>query len=171
MSAKPIWLGGPVDGVPALLQPVAHALIEARDDVQALIPTLSMDELWARPGDAASAGFHALHSLGSLDRLFTYARGESLTETQLATLASEKTMDRAADGDQIVAAYSAGVDRAVERLRRTPEATLLEPREVGRGKLPSNVLGILVHAGDHTYRHVGQMITTAKIARAVLRPA
>ena len=171
MSANPIWLGGPVEGVPALLQPIAHTLIEAKDDVQALIPTLSMDELWARPGGAASAGFHALHSLGSLDRLFTYARGESLTETQLATLASEKTMDRVADGGQIVAAYRAAVDRAIAQLRRTPETTLLEPREVGRGKLPSNVLGILVHAGDHTYRHVGQMITTAKIARAASRPA
>lgn len=164
MSANPVWLQGPVKGVPALLQPVAHALVEANEDVQALLPALSIEGAWARPGRAASVGFHVKHAIGSLDRLFTYARGEMLSVDQLATLAAEKMMDRdTATPKQLASDFSVAIDRALAQLRATPETTLLEPREVGRSKLPSNVLGVLVHAGDHTYRHVGQAITTAKI--------
>jgi hypothetical protein len=106
--------------------------------------------------------------MGSLDRLFTYARGESLTDAQLATLAAEKTMNAStATPDQLAADYQSAVARALEQLRRTSLDTLLEAREVGRARLPSNVIGLLVHAGDHTYRHVGQAITTAKIVRGM----
>ncbi|MEX2177455.1 MAG: DinB family protein [Gemmatimonadaceae bacterium] len=165
-SGKPVWLDGPIAGVPALLQPVAHALLEAAEDVQAVLPTLSVEALWARPANVASVGFHVKHAMGSLDRLFTYARGESLSGPQLATLAAEKTLDGTAGtgGGQLAAEFAAAVDRAIEQLKATSEHELLEPREVGRAKLPSNVLGLLAHAGDHTYRHVGQLITTAKLA-------
>jgi hypothetical protein len=159
----PIWLQGPLPGVPALLQPVAHALVEADEDVQALVPTLTPETLWARPGGAASVGYHLRHAVGSLDRLFTYARGESLSEAQLATLASEKAMAGGATPAELSVEFAAAVAQALVQLRATPEADLLAPREVGRGKLPSNVIGLLVHAGDHTYRHVGQAITTAKV--------
>ncbi len=167
-AAGPVWLQGAVQGVPSLLQPVAHALIEADHDVQALLPRLSLEDVWARPHAAASVGFHVRHAMGSLDRLFTYARGESLTEAQLATLASEKTMDRdTATPVQLAEDFAAGIQKALGQLRATSEASLLDPREVGRAKLPSNVLGLLVHAGDHTYRHVGQMITTARVVEGM----
>jgi hypothetical protein len=159
----PIWLQGPVPGVPALLQPVAHALVEADEDVQSLVPRLTAETLWARPGGAASVGYHLRHAVGSLDRLFTYARGESLSDAQLATLASEKTMTSAATPAELSVEFAAAVALALVQLRATPDADLLEPREVGRARLPSNVIGLLVHAGDHTYRHVGQAITTAKV--------
>lgn len=162
-SARPVWLLGPVPDVPSLLQPVAHALLEAKEDVEHLLPPLADDAIWKRAG-GASIGFHVLHAVGSLDRLFTYARGEPLDETQLAALAAEKTMDRSAGGaSQIVARFGGAVDRAIEQLRRTDESTLIDAREVGRAKLPSTVIGLLVHAGDHTYRHVGQAITTARL--------
>ncbi len=164
-SGKPVWLGGPIAGVPALLQPVAHALLEAAEDVQAVVPALSVEALWARPANVASVGFHVKHAMGSLDRLFTYARGESLSGAQLATLAAEKTLDGSAGTPaQLAAEFAAAVGRAIEQLKATSERELLEPREVGRAKLPSNVLGLLAHAGDHTYRHVGQLITTARVA-------
>jgi hypothetical protein len=159
----PIWLQGPVPGVPALLQPVAHALVEADEDVLSLVPRLTAETLWARPGGAASVGYHLRHAVGSLDRLFTYARGESLSDAQLATLASEKTMTSAATPAELSVEFAAAVALALVQLRATPDADLLEPREVGRARLPSNVIGLLVHAGDHTYRHVGQAITTAKV--------
>lgn len=163
-SAGPVWLQGPIAGIPELLQPVAHALVEANHDVQALLPTLSMEVIWARPKNAASVGFHVRHAMGSLDRLFTYARGESLSETQLATLSAEKTMDRhTATPSQLAADFAGAIERALAQLRSTSEKALLDPREVGRARLPSNVIGLLVHAGDHTYRHVGQAITTAKV--------
>ena len=167
MSARPVWLLGPVPGVPPLLQPVAHALLEAKEDVEHLLPSLASDMLWQKPAGAASVGFHIVHSAGSLDRLFTYASGALLTPTQLATLQAEKALDASfGDASAVMAIFAGTVDRAIEQLRGTPESALTEPREVGRGKLPSTVIGLLVHAGDHTYRHVGQAITTARLLAA-----
>jgi len=160
----PIWLQGPIVGVPALLQPVAHALIEADEDIQALVPSMSPEAVWRRPQGAASVGYHVRHAEGSLDRLFTYARGEALSEAQLAALKAEQTMDASAGAPQALAAsFSAAVKRALAQLRATSDGDVLASREVGRSKAPSNVIGILMHAADHTYRHVGQAITTAKI--------
>jgi hypothetical protein len=65
----------------------------------------------------------------------------------------------------LVAEFDAGVDRALTQLRVTDASSLLEPRGVGRAQLPSTVLGLLFHAAEHTQRHVGQLITTAKIVR------
>ena len=165
-SSGPVWLQGPVPGVPELLQHVAHALIECDNDVRDLLGRLSPDLLWSRPAGAASVGFHIRHSMGSLDRLFTYARGEALSERQLAVLAGEKTLgpDSVAP-DQLGPDFSAAIIRALDQLRRTPVDSLLDPREVGRAKLPSTVIGLLSHAGDHTYRHVGQALTTAIVVR------
>ena len=169
-GARPVWLLGPIEGVPPLLQPVAHALLEAKEDVELLVPTLPADVLWTKPPGAASVGFHVVHAAGSIDRLFTYARGGMLNDAQLATLAAEKTLDESfGDGAAVVARFASTVDAAVEQLRQTPESVLTETRMVGRGKLPSTVIGLLVHAGDHTYRHVGQAITTARILSGVAR--
>ena len=167
MSARPVWLLGPVPGVPPLLQPVAHAILEAKEDVDHLLPSLAHDVLWKKAVGAASVGFHVVHAAGSLDRLFTYARGSMLDDTQLAALAAEKALDSSfGDAATVTARFGGAVDRALEQLRSTPESVLTEPREVGRGKLPSTVIGLLVHAGDHTYRHVGQAITTARLLAA-----
>jgi len=131
------------------------------------VPTLSDSELWAKPGGAASAGYHVRHAIGSLDRLFTYARGEQLSMTQQRALADEgKPEERADIQGSLVADFDAAVERALAQLRATDSATLLAPREVGRARLPSTVLGLLFHAAEHTQRHVGQLVTTSKIVRA-----
>jgi hypothetical protein len=167
----PVWLHGPIEGIPDLLQPVAHALIEAAQEVRTLLVSLTSEQMWMRPYGAASVGFHVRHSMGSLDRLLTYARGESLSEAQLATLASEKTMDSRIGGPmQLSADFDDAVDRALEQLRSTSTDAVLDRRDVGRAKLPSNVLGLLAHAADHTYRHVGQAVTTAKIVAGMAAP-
>jgi len=164
MSQPEPWLRGPIPGIPPLLMPVAHALVMAREDVEHAISGLSGDELWARPGGGASAGFHALHLAGSLDRLFTYARGEQLGDERLRALEREKSPPPLPPAE-LIRLVHATIDRAVEQLRATDERTLLEPREVGRMKLPSNVLALLFHAAEHTQRHVGQVATTAKVVR------
>jgi uncharacterized damage-inducible protein DinB len=148
------------------LQPVAHALLHAVEDVRRVVTPLSDDVLWARPAGAASVGFHARHAAGALDRLFTYARGETLSAGQRATLAAETAPDEQGKGraPDIVATFEAQVERALAQLRSTPVDRLTEPRQVGRARLPSTVLGLLFHAAEHTQRHVGQIITTAKIA-------
>jgi hypothetical protein len=165
----PVWLHGPIDGVPDLLQPVAHALIEAAQDVRTLLARVTPEQTWTRPHGAASVGFHVRHSMGSLDRLLTYARGGGLSEAQLATLSAEKNLDARVGGPaQLSADFDDAIDRALQQLRSTSRDALLDPREVGRAKLPSNVLGLLAHAADHTYRHVGQAVTTAKIVAGML---
>lgn len=167
MSQPEAWMRGPVEGIPPLLMPVAHALIGAREDVAAAIDGLDAEVLWARPGGAASAGFHAMHLAGSLDRLFTYARGEALSDEQFAALAREQAPgDPPPSAPELIRLVQAQVEKALAQLRATDESTLLEFRGVGRKQLPSNVLGLLFHAAEHTQRHVGQIVTTAKIARS-----
>ena len=152
--------------VPALLQPVAHSLLQCREELTAALAGLTPDQLWQRPNGAASIGFHARHAAASLDRLLTYARGESLSPAQMAALAVEETPDLASDAAATLAAgFDAAVERALAQLRETSESTLLEPRGVGRARLPSTVLGLLFHAAEHTQRHVGQLVTTAKVVR------
>ena len=163
MPPPEVWLRGPIPGIPALLQPVAHSLMQCREEVTARVTGLTPDQIWARPFDAASIGFHARHAAGSLDRLFTYARGERLSPAQQAALAAEEHPDFTPDVDrQLVAAFDGTVERALEQLRTTSETTLLEARGVGRAQLPSTVLGLLFHAAEHTQRHMGQLATTAK---------
>ncbi len=150
--------------VPALLQPVAHSLLQCREELTAALAGLTPDQLWQRPNGAASIGFHARHAAASLDRLLTYARGESLSPAQMAALAVEETPDLASDAAATLAAgFDAAVERALAQLRATSESTLLEPRGVGRARLPSTVLGLLFHAAEHTQRHVGQLVTTGKV--------
>ena len=162
------WLRGPVPDVPPLLQPVAHALLLALEDVRRVASPLSSDLLWARPGGAPSVGFHLRHAAGSLDRLFTYARGEALSAEQRDFLASEAEPGvPPAEAADLVAAFERQADLALEQLQATPDSTLLEPRGVGRLQLPSTVLGLLFHAAEHTQRHVGQIVTTARIVRGL----
>lgn len=159
-----VWMRGPIPGFPPLLQPVAHSLLQSLEEVRRTVPPLATDDLWAKPGGAPSVGFHLRHAAGSLDRLFTYARGEALTAEQRAFLESEgEPGSPPAESAALAAAFERQVEQALAQLRGTPESTLLEPRGVGRRQLPSTVLGLLFHAAEHTQRHVGQMVTTARI--------
>ena len=165
VSQPEVWLRGPVPGIPDLLQPVAHGLLQCREEVHAYVAPLTADDLWARPSGSGSIGFHVRHAAGSLDRLFTYARGEALSKAQRKALADESEPDMSGDEARtLVAAFDAAIDTALLQLRATAESTLLEPRGVGRERIPSTVLGLLFHAAEHTQRHIGQVVTTIKIA-------
>lgn len=167
MSEPEVWLRGALPGVPPLLQPVAHSLLQCREEVRGSLGGLMPAELWARPGGAASAGFHARHAAGSLDRLLTYARGEQLSTAQRDALDAEGAPDLAADAaSRLVASFDEAIDRALRQVRDTAEHRLLEARAVGRAQLPSTVIGLLFHAAEHTQRHCGQLATTVKIVRA-----
>lgn len=167
MTSPPeAWLRGPIPGVDPLLQPAAHALVEARENLERLLPDLERVELWQRPGGAASIGFHLRHAAGALDRLFTYARGETLNGEQKAALGLER-MDRddSVDARGLVSLVHSTIDRALDQLRATGAPAILDARAVGRAALPSNVLGLLFHGAEHTTRHVGQIVTTVKVLR------
>jgi len=168
MSEPEVWLRGALPDVAPLLQPVAHSLLQCRLEVRATVPPLSDGELWATPGGAASAGYHVRHAIGSLDRLFTYARAEQLSPAQTRALVAEgRTEERVGIQESLVAEFDAAVERTLAQLRATDPDTLLEPREVGRARLPSTVIGLLFHAAEHTQRHVGQLVTTAKLLAAL----
>lgn len=161
-----VWLRGPVEGIDPWMMPVAHALLGAREDMEGAAAGLSTDELWATPGGAAPVGFHVRHAGGSLDRLFTYARGEALSDVQMRTLRLEKEPgDPPVEAETLLRGFAETVERALAQLRATRAEELLEPRGVGRLQLPSTVLGLLFHAAEHTQRHVGQAVSTAKIVR------
>ncbi len=162
-TAPEVWLRGPVDRVPALLQPVAHSLLQSREETQAVLAGLAADAIWRTRDGAASMGFHVRHAMGSLDRLFTYARGELLSDAQRHVLAQESQPDPDLAADDLLAAFDAAVERALDQLRSTDTATLSEVRHVGSAQLPSTVLGLLFHAAEHTQRHIGQAMTTRKL--------
>ena len=161
MSDVEVWLRGPLPDYIDELQPVAHSLLQVREEI-GRVASLPAAHLWARPGGAASIGFHLQHVAGSLDRLLTYAGGKQLTAAQHDDLAREGR-----EGDQsaetLVHRAQAAIDRALAYVRTTPLCTLDEAREVGRDRLPSTVLGLLFHAAEHAQRHSAQIITTAKV--------
>jgi uncharacterized damage-inducible protein DinB len=162
MNKPEVWLRGPIENIPALLQPVAHAILQAREEVNALMKTFPQEKLWEKPFGVASVGFHLLHLHGVLDRLFTYAKGDQLSEQQLESLKQE-TQPNDTTVEELVKNFDEQVDKAIKQLSEKPENTLLDKRGVGRAQLPSNVLGLLFHAAEHTMRHTGQLLVTARI--------
>jgi len=159
--ATEAWMRGPLEGYADELQPVAHALVQAREDVERLLADAGDDVLHRAPGRAAPAAFHVRHMAGSLDRLLTYARGEMLSDVQMATLRGESQPDSAGVQELRALALDA-IDRALEQVRTTDPSTLSERRGVGRKQLPSTVRGLLFHAAEHTTRHIGQLSTTLR---------
>src|SRR5688572_11330389 len=166
MPEPEVWLRGPIGGVPSHLQPVAHSLRQCGEELERLLPELTTEQIWRTSGAAASIGFHVRHAIGSLDRLFTYARGAGLSESQRQELARESQPDPDLSPDRLLAAVDVAVTRAIDQLRGTGEDTLLDRRLVGRAQLPSTVIGLLFHAAEHMQRHAGQAVTTARFLRS-----
>jgi len=143
---------------------VLHALELAGEDLERWCGELTDEQLNRRPAQIAPVAFHLRHIARSLDRLLTYAEGASLNETQLAALKSELTA-----GDtrsELFAELSESLATSASRIRNFSQADLEAPRTVGRNQLLSTLGGLLVHIADHTQRHVGQAITTAKMVLA-----
>lgn len=163
-ETREVWLRGPIPEIPQLLQPVAHALVQATEEVERAIASFNNIYLWDRPHGMASVGFHLQHLSGVLDRLFTYARGESLSTLQLKALQQEGFAPApSATATELADAFREQVQRSLKQLQETDEKRLTEHRGVGRQQLPSTVLGLLFHAAEHTQRHVGQLLVTAKV--------
>lgn len=160
----PPWLAGPVPGIAATLQPVAHALLQTVEEVEAFTAGFPDDKLWEGVAGLASVGFHLRHIAGVIDRLFTAARGEAVSEVQRAAARAEGSPS--AEGvAELLQALRDQVDQALDQLRATPDAVLGEVREVGARKLPATVLGLLFHAADHAQRHTGQLLVTARVVQ------
>lgn len=166
-DTREVWQRGPLEGVPPLLQPVAHALLQATEDAAKYTEGFPSHLLWEMPGGVASVGFHLLHIRGVVDRLFTYARGESLSELQRRDLAAEKEVPAApTNPGDLSDAFRRQVERAISQLKKTAESTLTETRFIGRKQIPTTVQGLLFHAAEHCQRHIGQLLVTARVLRA-----
>ena len=164
MSTPPtpeVWLRGPIDGYDVMVMPAVHALLQVREDLHGLLATVPDSHVWQRPGGAASIGFHLRHTGGALDRLLTYARGETLSDGQKQFLRTEEEPGESLV--DVVGRVDLTIDAALDQLRKTPADVLPTPRHVGRAALPSTVGGLVFHAAEHSTRHLGQAITTARI--------
>ena len=160
-----VWLRGRISGMPLLVQPVAHALLQAREEIEVLMDNFKDEDLWLKPAGLASVAFHLQHLRGVPDRLFTYARAQQLNNTQLAELAAEGTIDETLTVQQLIAAFNAQVNNSINELMLVNDAQLLETRGVGRANIPTTMLGLYVHAAEHTMRHLGQLLVTVKVVQ------
>jgi len=164
MDAIEPWLRGTDQDVPAVVRAVLHALRLADEDLQKWCGNLSDSELNDRPGRAELIAFHIRHIARSVDRLLSYAEGRTLSEEQMARLQTE--LAPGARRDELFGELAAALTTGIVRVRGLAKLNLEEARAVGKKQLPSTVGGLLVHIADHTQRHVGQAITTAKLLRA-----
>jgi uncharacterized damage-inducible protein DinB len=158
------WLRGTMTEIPAVLRGVLHALELAQEDAARWCSGLTVEQMNARPAGLPSVGFQLRHIAGTLDRLLSYAKDRQLNEEQLAYLAREG--DLVSDAGVLLREFAAAVELAMRRLRSLGGAELEAARYVGRKRLPTTVGGLLVHVADHTQRHVGQLVTTAKLVAA-----
>lgn len=159
------WLRGTLTDVDAVRRAVLHALELAREDVERWSSDLSDEELEAQPLGLPSVGRQMRHIVGSLDRLLTYAEGRQLSVEQMENLRTEE--NASASREVSFAEFEAGLSSAMERVRVFPPSSYDDARGVGRKMLPTTLAGLLVHCADHTQRHVGQLVTTAKVVAAM----
>ncbi len=170
MNKLEVWQRGPLKNIPALLQPVAHALLQAEEEVEELLIDFNNEMLWERPANVASPAFHLQHLSGVLDRVFTYARNEQLTDFQLKQLYDEDLQTQDNVGiKSLLDRFKRQIQSSMIQLQNTKEENLKEYRGVGRKQLPSTVIGLLVHAAEHTMRHIGQLSVTIKILKSASR--
>src|ERR1039457_3701829 len=159
------WLRGTHTDVPAVGRAVLHALDLALDDLTKWTEGLTDAEVHSQPLGLTSVAFHLRHIARSTDRLLSYAEGKPLSEEQLAALKSEKV------GDETLAMLMADVEfsfsNAADRVRVLATADLNTFRGVGKKQLPTTIGGALIHVADHTQRHVGQVVSTTKLLRAL----
>jgi uncharacterized damage-inducible protein DinB len=164
------WLRGTYSDVPAVGRAVLHALALALDDIAKWTEGLADAEVHSQPLGLASVAFHLRHIARSVDRILTYAEGGQLTADQLAAFKAEQappTNERNESLATLLGEVEASFSNASDRIRTLASADFNLFRGVGRKQLPTSIGGALIHVADHTQRHVGQVVTTAKVLKAL----
>lgn len=158
------WLRGTLTEVPPVARAAIHALQLASEDLHRWADELTDEELDQRPFELAPVAFHLRHIAGSLDRLLTYAEGRQLSSEQVAFLKNE--LEAGAERGPLFEKLDSALEQSAKRIRALGSTGLSEKRDVGSRRLPTTVGSLLVHVADHTQRHIGQAITTAKVVLA-----
>lgn len=165
---KEFWQRGPIEGVPVLLQPVAHALLEAGEEVHLIMENFPENLLWKRPAGVAAPAFHLQHINGVIDRLFTYARKELLNPEQMHALSLEgKEENNTLSMQQMISGLDKRISLAIEELKTIHSESLTEARSVGRKQIPTTLIGLYFHAAEHSMRHVGQLLVTVNLLKSL----
>lgn len=165
MSTQPEpWLRGPILAIHPISAPLVYSLRQAREDLRHWTDGLTMEQIWARPAGLAPIGFHIRHIGGSVERLITYLRREPLTVEQMRDLKNE--MDSGATLDELFRRVEDQFLFAEATVEALDPRTWTDVRAVGRRQLPTTVGGLVTHIAEHTQRHVGEVIVTAKVVRA-----
>jgi uncharacterized damage-inducible protein DinB len=163
-STREPWLRGTLREIPAVHRAVLHAFEMAEEDITRWCAELGVEEWNAGPGGVPCVAFHVRHIARSVDRLLTYAEGRALSEEQIAELRTEMRVCTAPEEE--LRQFHNLLEKAARRVRALVGEDLEEARAAGRALLPTSLGGLLVHVAEHTQRHVGQAITTAKLVRA-----
>ena len=159
------WLRGTCSDVPAVARAVLHALDLAVDDLVKWTAGLTDLEVHAQPFGVMAVASHLKHIARSIDRILTYAEGGQLSSEQLNSLKGEST--GAETLQELLTEIETSLANAAARVRTLSSAEFNTPRAVGRKQLPTSLGGALIHVADHTQRHVGQVVTTAKVLKAL----
>ncbi|MFI2744426.1 DinB family protein [Zhouia sp. PK063] len=163
-QTKPeVWMRGSIEGIPALLQPVAHAILQMQEELTLYVQDFPEELLWQKVAGLASVGFHIQHITGVLDRMCTYARQEGLSEHQLAFLKAEGEVNINIKIADLIENLNMQVQRMLVQLKHTTVDSLTEIRGIGRQHIPTTHLGLLFHAAEHAQRHLGQLLVTSQV--------
>jgi uncharacterized damage-inducible protein DinB len=164
MKKQPeVWLRGPIDRYPLLLQPVVHAVLQAQEEIHKLMKDFPTELLWEKPAGMAGPAFHLQHIAGVTDRMVTYAKGESLSVEQFDYLKKEGVMDSNLNTKILVYNLDQQILEFLDFVAQVDPENLTDYRGVGRAQLPSSVGGLLFHAAEHMQRHFGQLLVTVNI--------
>jgi hypothetical protein len=159
------WLRGPLPSVGPLVSNLFYTFVQAREELAAALAGLAAGEIWSRPHGLASVGFHVRHMGGAAERLGCYLLNAPLTAEQLREMKAEA--EPGASGDELLTQLEARFESLERDVQAIDPARLEETREVGRARLPSTAIGLIVHIAEHTQRHLGQAVTMAKLVKAL----
>lgn len=159
------WLRGPVPGIPDLLQPAAHALLQSLEEIKIYLKDFPSELLYVKPAGRASVAFHLKHITGVLDRMLTYAKHKELSNAQFDYLKNEQKTEENGSFQSFIEVFEEKVNEALTYFKSIDPVMLTESRTVGRKKLPTTVIGLLFHAAEHSQRHVGQLLVTVSVLK------
>lgn len=162
MKKLEVWMRGPVIGVPGILQPSAHALMQTNEECTFFMENFDQNKLWIKPVGLASVGFHLQHIVGVIDRMLTYAQQKPLNDQQLNYLKNEGIENAKLSIQELLRNLNEQVEIAIAYLRTVDVNTLEEVRGIGKKKISTTLAGLLLHAAEHSQRHAGQLYVTSR---------